>query len=277
MRAETVTTLARSQEAPRQAWFKRQAKLAPYLFTAPFFILFFVFFLFPSLAALVLSLFKWNGIGAPRWLGFRNFTQLFTDPDFWQAAGNTVIYMLASLFIVIPLAALLAALLNARSLGLKDLWRSSYFTPIVTSTVAIALVFSLLYSKDYGLINAALVSVGLPRINWLGDGTWAKVSIIVLIMWRWTGYTMIYLLAGMQSISLSVLVVIGSLQIFEEPYILTSGGPANATMSISQYLYIHGIRNLRFGLGSAVGLLLFVVIFSLSALQLRVFGVFRED
>ena len=292
-----------------QPWFKRQAKIAPYVFTAPFFILFITFFLIPSLTAIFISFFKWNGIGTPDWIAVRNFQRIFTDLDFWQAAGNTVIYMFASLFLCVPLALVVASILNSRDLGLRSLWRGAFFSPIVTSSVAIALVFKLLYSTDYGLINGFFSNFGFGKINWLGDPTWAKVSIIILIMWRWTGYTSIYFLAGMQTISLelyeaaeidgansvqkflritlpllrpiilyvSILVTTGSLQIFEEPYILTSGGPANATMSVAQYLYNQGIAQLKFGYGSAVGLILFVTIFSLSALQLRTFGIFRED
>jgi ABC-type sugar transport system permease subunit len=310
MSAESVAPLAQGEpQAHSGGWYQKQAKLAPYLFTAPFFILFFVFFLFPSIAALVLSFFKWNGISTPEFIGLRNFQRLFTDPDFWQATFNTILYMLASLLIIIPSAMVLAALLNSRALKLRGLWRSTYFTPIVTSSVAIALVFTMLYSTDYGLLNAGLQAIGLPKINWLGDGTWAKVSVIILLVWRWTGYNTIYFLAGMQSIPLElyeaaeidgagerqqflrvtvpllrpvllytvILSIIGSWQIFDEPFVLTSGGPANATLSVAQYLYIHGIRNLRFGLGSAVGLLLFGVIFSLSAVQMRAMGIFRED
>ena len=296
-------------DTKRSSQFFRQVKYAPYVFTAPFYILFFIFFLFPSLAAFVLSFFKWDGISDMQWLGLRNFQRLFEDPDFWQSVGNTLVYMFASLIIVVPLALVLAALLNTKELGMRDIWRSAYFTPVVTSSVAIALVFSLLYSKDYGLINAFFIQIGLPAVNWLGDGSWAKVSIIILLVWRWTGYLMIYFLAGMQSISqeyyeaamidganafqqffritipllrpvilyVSIIVTTGSLQIFEEPFILTSGGPANATLSISQYLYSRGISTLKFGLGSAVGLLLFLAIFGLSALQLRSFGLFKKE
>jgi len=292
-----------------QPWFKRQAKIAPYLFTAPFFILFAIFFLFPSLSALILSFYKWNGIGSPELLGTRNFVRLLEDPVFWQAAGNTFIYMFASLFLCVPLALVVASILNSRDLGLRSIWRGAFFSPVVTSSVAIALVFSLLYSQDYGLINSFLSLFGLPMIPWLGDTGWAKVSIIILMIWRWTGYISIYFLAGMQTISqefyeaaeidganvlqkffritlpllrpvilyVSILVTTGSLQIFEEPYILTSGGPANATISVAQYLYQQGISQLKFGYGSAVGLLLFVTIFCLSALQLTTFGIFRED
>jgi ABC-type sugar transport system permease subunit len=310
MRSQTVTVKVPTGQAhaPSSA-FVLQTKLAPYVFVAPFYILFGVFFLLPTLAALVVSLTKWNGIGEPTWLGLRNFQRLAEDPVFWQAVGNTVIYMFASLFIVVPLALVLAAALNVRSLRLISVWRSMFFTPVVTSTVAIALVFGMMYSKDYGLINGLLAQSGLPRIPWLNDGDWAKVSVIILLIWRWTGFTMVYFLSGMQSISeelyeaamidgadgvrqfthitvpllrpiilfVSIMVITGSLQIFEEPFMLTGGGPANATLSVAQYLYVYGISGLKYGVGSAVGLLLFIAIFSLSALQLRAFGVFQED
>jgi ABC-type sugar transport system permease subunit len=307
----SVQPLAGSSPARKvsQPWFKRQALFAPYLFIAPFYILFFTFFLIPSLTALFISFFKWNGIGTPAWVALRNFDRIFHDPIFWQAAGNTVIYTTASLFLCLPLALVVASILNSPKLGLRGFWRGAFFSPIVTSSVAIALVFKLLYSTDYGLINSFLLNFSLPRINWLGDPSWAKVSIVILILWRWTGYIAIYFLAGLQTISpelyeaaeidgantlqkflritlpllrpvilyVSILSTVGSLQIFEEPYILTNGGPANATMSVAQYLYIQGIAQLKFGYGSAVGLLLFVTIFAISALQLRTFGVFRED
>lgn len=290
-------------------WYKRQSKLAPYIFVSPFFIIFFTFFFFPSVSALILSFFKWNGVGTPDWIGLRNFQRLFEDANFWQAVGNTIIYVVASLFVVVPISMILAAILNTPILKLRGFWRSAFFSPIVTSSVAIALVFSLLYSRDYGIINAVLGGLGISNIDWLGNPIWAKASIIILIIWRWTGYTAIYFLAGMQSISqelyeaamidganayqqflkitlpllrpvilyVSILVTTGSLQIFEEPYILTRGGPAMATISVAQYLYLYGIGNLKFGLGSAVGLLLFITIFTLSILQLRAYGVFRED
>jgi multiple sugar transport system permease protein len=308
MSVKSLTTPA-GEKTARRPWFQTQAKIAPYVFIAPFYILFIVFFLFPSLSALILSFARWNGIGDPEWIGLRNFQRMFEDPNFWLAVRNTVTYMGASLFIVIPLALVLSSALNSRMLKVRGLWRAAFFSPVVTSTVAIALVFTLLYSRDYGLINAVFLNLGLPAINWLGDGSWARVSIIILLVWRWTGYITIYFLAGMQGISpdyyeasmidgasstqqflritlpllrpvilyVSIIVTIGSLQIFEEPYILTSGGPAFATISLAQYLYIHGISNLRFGLGSAVGVILFASIFSLSLLQLRTFGIFRED
>ena len=308
MRSEITPARRTAAERATPSRRIRPEQRAPYLFIAPFYVLFGVFFLGPSVFALVLSLFRWNAVGTTRWAGVSNYARMFADPVFWQAMGNTAIYMLASLFWVCPLALLLALALNAPLVRFKSLWRAMYFSPIVTSTVAITIVFILLYNRDYGLINVPLRSLGLPGVNWLGDSLWVKFAIIGLLTWRWTGLTMISFLAGLQSIPqefyeaaaidgadsfqsfwhitlpmlrpvilfVSVSVLIGSAQIFEEPFILTGGGPANASISIAQYLYGRGITRLEFGYASAVGCLLFVLIFGLSALQFRWLGIFRD-
>ena len=268
-------------------------------------------FLAPSLIALVLSLFRWDGINDPRFVLARNYGRLLSDKVFAQAATNTAVYAVASLLIVIPLALVLAVLLNAKSLRFSNLWRAMYFTPVVTSTVAITLVFQILYNKDSGLLNAPLIYLGLEPINWLGDRSWIKVSIIILIIWRSTGLLTIYFLAGLQSIPeeiyeaasidgastlrrffnitipmlrpiilfVSILVLLSSIQIFDEIQILTngSGGPAFSSMSLVQYLYVRGFTRLRLGFASAVGTVLFAMVFILSLIQLRWFGVFRAE
>lgn len=284
-------------------------KLAPYAFISPFYLLFGIFFLAPSLIALVLSLFRWNGINEPEFGGLINYARMFSDRVFWQAATNTSIYALASLFIIIPLALVLAVLLNAKTLRLRNVWRALYFTPVVTSSVATTLVFQILYNRDSGLLNAPLIYLGLEPIDWLGDRAWIKVALILLIIWRSTGLLTIYFLAGLQGIPremyeaaaidgasplqqffsitipllrpiilfVSIIVLLGSIQIFDEPQILTRGRPNNAIMSLVQYLYNRGFTRLRLGFASAVGTVLFVAVFVLSLLQLRWFGVFRDN
>ena len=300
--------ITRGREARRSGGFQ-QHKLAPYAFISPFYILFGFFFLAPSLLALVLSLFRWDGINDPRFVLARNYGRLVSDKVFAQVAANTAIYAIASLLIVLPLALVLAVLLNAKSLRFSNLWRALYFTPVVTSTVAITLVFQILYSRDTGLLNAPLIYLGLEPIYWLGDRSWAKVAIIILITWRSTGLLTIYFLAGLQSIPeelyeaasidgasmlqkffritipmlrpiilfVSIIVLLSSIQIFDEPQILTGGGPANATMSVVQYLYERGYTRLRLGFASAVGTVLFATVFILSLLQLQWYGVFRKE
>lgn len=303
-------TITRGREARASSGFA-QHKFAPYAFISPFYILFGIFFLAPSLIALVLSLFRWDGINDPRFVQLLNYQRLLNDKVFAQAATNTAIYAIASLFIVIPLALVLAVLLNAKSLRFPSVWRAMYFTPVVTSTVAITLVFQILYNKHSGLLNAPLIYLGLEPINWLGDRSWIKVSIILLITWRSTGLLTIYFLAGLQSIPeemyeaasidgasviqrfffitvpmlrpiilfVSILVLLSSIQIFDEIQILTggTGGPANSSMSLVQYLYVRGFTRLRLGFASAVGTVLFATVFILSLIQLRWFGVFRAQ
>ena len=300
--------MTRGREA-RDAGGFQQHKLAPYAFISPFYVLFGLFFLAPSLIALVLSLFRWDGINDPRFVLARNYGRLVSDKVFAQVATNTAIYAIASLLIVLPLALVLAVLLNSKSLRFSNVWRAMYFTPVVTSTVAITLVFQILYSRDTGLLNAPLIYLGLEPIYWLGDRSWAKVAIIILIAWRSTGLLTIYFLAGLQSIPeelyeaasidgasmlqkffritipmlrpiilfVSIIVLLSSIQIFDEPQILTNGGPANSTMSVVQYLYERGYTRLRLGFASAVGTVLFATVFVLSLLQLQWYGVFRKE
>ena len=302
--------ITRRREA-RDAGGFQQHKLAPYAFISPFYILFAFFFMAPSLIALVLSLFRWDGINDPRFVLARNYGRLISDKVFAQAATNTAIYAIASLLIVLPLALVLAVLLNAKSLRFSNVWRAMYFTPVVTSTVAITLVFQILYNQETGMLNAPLIYLGLEPIYWLGDRSWIKVAIIILIAWRSTGLLTIYFLAGLQSIPeelyeaasidgasmlqkffritipmlrpiilfVSIIVLLGSIQIFDEIHILTNGtgGPANASMSVVQYLYERGYTRLRLGFASAVGTVLFATVFILSLLQLQWYGVFRKE
>jgi multiple sugar transport system permease protein len=302
------TALVREQYTQRKGGLFRFQN-APYFFISPFYILFGLFFLFPSLFALVLSLYEWNGIQDAEFVGFINYDRMFNDRVFWQAVSNTSIYAFASLFIVIPLALVLAVLLNSPALRLRSVWRAMYFTPVVTSTVAITLVFQILYNRDNGLLNAPLIILGLQPIDWLGDRSWVKVALILLIIWRSTGLLTIYFLAGLQGIPhemyeaasidgasplqqffyitvpmlrpiilfVSIIVMLGSIQIFDEPQILTGGGPANSSLSLVQYLYQRGFTRLRLGFASAVGTVLFLVVFVLSLIQLRWFGAFRSE
>ena len=184
-----------------------------------------------------------------------------------------------------------------------------YYTPVVTSSVAIAIVFQLIYAKESGFLNAGLGLFGIEPISWLGDRVWAKVAISLLIVWTNTGLVSIYFLAGLQGISqslyeaasidgasplqqffhitvpmlrpimlfVSILAILGAVQIFDQPNILTQGGPANATLSIVQYLFNRGFTRLRFGFASSVGTFLFVVVFIMSLIQLQRYGTFKDE
>ena len=288
----------------------RQRQLAPYIFISPFFILFAIFFLFPTVFALILGFFNWRGLGQPEWFALRNYERLFRDQIFWQSVQNTIFYSGFSLFIIVPLALLQAMALNAKALRFKTLWRILYFAPIVTSTVAVAIVFRIIYNKEFGLLNNIIIAMGGTPVDWLGNPAVNKWAVMGVVVWRWTGLLAVYFLAGLQSIPqelheaaaidganafrrflhvtlpslrpvilfVSVIVLIGSMQIFDDPQVLFGGGgPANSGLSIVQYLYTRGINDLLFGYASAVGLFLFVTIFVLSLVQFRVFRGFEEN
>lgn len=291
----------------------RQDKYAPYFFISPFYILFTIFFLLPTVFAFVLGFLRWNSVDTPEWFALRNYERLFGDGVFWQAVGNTIFYSAASLFVVVPLALFEAMALNSKKLRFRTFWRAIYFAPIVTSAVAISLVFRMFYNREYGLLNNLIVALGGLPVDWLGNQGVAKIAVMGVVVWRWTGLLAVYFLAGLQSIPeelyeaaaidganswqrfrnvtlpslrpvllfVSVIVLIGSLQIFDDPQILfgnnTPGGPGNAGLSIVQYLYGRGIGQLLFGYASAVGLFLFVIVFVLSLVQFRLFRGFEND
>ena len=242
-------------------------------------------------------------------MGLANYEFIFNDSVFWQAVSNTLFYTTASVLFIMPLSLILAVLLNAKSLRFATVWRAMYFTPIVVSTVATSLIFQMLLNEKSGLLNAPLIALGIEPINWLGDRVFVKIALIIVIGWRSFGLLTIYFLAGLQSIPaelyeaaeidgastiqrflfvtipllkpiilfVSIIVMLGSLQVFDEPRILTQGGPANASITVVQYLYQRGFERLRFGFASSVGTILFFVVFVVSFIQLRFFGTFRAD
>jgi multiple sugar transport system permease protein len=291
-------------------WRRNERRLVPYLFISPFYVLFVAFLLGPTVFAFWLSLHSWTGIGSMEWAGLSNYSRIFTDESFLNATINTLWYAAASLFIVCPLALVLAMALNSRGVVARDMFRTAYFIPIVLSPVIIAIMFTIIFDKQYGLLNAVLRgALGFKPIAWLETPGWAKVAIIIVIVWRWFGYIMIFFLAGLQNIPrdlydaakvdgangrqrflnitlpmlrpvtafVSVIVLIGAAQIFEEPYILTRGGPGESTLSVANFIYREGLEKLDMGYAAAAGVVLFVVVFLLTQLQFRRFGIGRED
>lgn len=289
---------------------KRPGRFAPYIFISPFYILFVLFLLIPIIVGFYLSLTDWAGFGSPQYIGLANFRKLFSDAQFFQSLRNTLVYVLVSMLVVVPLALLLAQALNARGLKLRDTFRLIYFTPIVLSPIIIALIFQLLYDKNFGIFNAILRAVfGYDGIDWLGSEIWAKVSVSILIVWRWTGYMTIFFLAALQGVSRNlyeaaeidgagpaqrffhitlpsirpvtafvvVISLVGSAQIFEEPYLLTSGGPNFATLSVAQFVYRDAFQQQRIGYAAAAGVVLFVIVFIIGQVANRITGVTRSS
>ncbi|MGD6741262.1 carbohydrate ABC transporter permease [Streptomyces sp. BH106] len=289
---------------------KRRAPLHPYLFIAPFYVLYVLFMLVPIVVALWLSLCEWVGLGTPHWVGPRNYQHLLADASFHRALGNTGIYVLVSLVVIVPAALFVAQAINARGVRARDLWRTAYFVPIVVSPIVVALIFGLIFDQQFGLLNSLLRALfGTGSVDWLGDPTLSKVAISLVTVWRWTGYLTIFFLAGLQNVPrelyeaaaidgagrvrtfvtvtlpalkpvtafVAVTSFIGAAQIFDEPYLLTGGGPAEATLSVAMFIYRAAFERQQFGYAAAAGVVLFVVVFTLSRIFNRLLGIGRTQ
>ncbi|WP_432571652.1 carbohydrate ABC transporter permease [Kineococcus sp. SYSU DK005] len=283
---------------------------APYAFISPFFVLFGLFMLVPILVGAYLSLTEWAGLGAPTWVGLRNYAQLFADPSFHTALGNTGIYTVATMVVVLPLSLLIALGMNTRGLKLRDAFRTAFFLPVVISPIVVALVFGLFFDQQYGLVNGLLrATLGVPGVDWLTSPGWAKVVVIILVLWRWTGYLTIFFLAGLQNIPrdlyeaasldgaglwgsfrnvtlpqlrpissfIIVTVLVSTAQIFEEPFLLTQGGPGESTISVAQFIFRAGFQRQEFGYAAAGGVVMFIIVFLMGQIAMRILGIGRKQ
>lgn len=280
-----------------------RSRPAPYLFVLPALVLFAVFKLYPIASSFVLSLHRTVG-GAETFVGAGNYTRLLHDPLLRTALGNTAVILAVQVPVMLALATALAVALNSRLLHGRSLLRLGFFLPVVTGLVAYGIVFSVLLNKDYGLANWLLARVGAGPVPWLTDPLWAKVSLGLALTWHYTGYNAVILLARLQSVPAelydaaavdgagawktfvhvtlpglrpallltSLLSVIGTLQLFDEPYVLTGGGPDNATLTIGVYLYQNAFKYFDFGYASAIAYALAVLIALLGLVQFRVMG-----
>lgn len=285
----------------RQHWAER---IAPYVYIAPFFVIFIVFGLFPLLFTFYVALFDWNPIGEQTFVGLANFERLLQDGRFWNALVNTFGIFLISTIPQLLLALGLAHLLNHAALKMANFFRMALLVPYITSVAATAIVFAQIFDKNFGLINWVLGSLGLPAVNFLSSqvGSWIVIS--SMVMWRWFGYNTLLYLAGLQAIpremyeaasvdgasgwkqfihltipSLRPIIIftvvmstIGGLQIFTEPLLvspesgLTCGG-GRQCQTLALFLYEQGFGQFAFGYGSAIGVALFVIVVVVAALN----------
>jgi|DewCreStandDraft_1066081.scaffolds.fasta_scaffold03617_4 ABC-type sugar transport system permease subunit len=324
-------------------WSRHQREVIPYLYIAPFFILFVVFGIFPILYSFWMSLFKGLGLGPKTFYGLGNYIYLFQDPRYARAFWNTVYFTLASIFVLSPLALLLA--LAIQSVFVAPRWRGFYrlvfFLPVVTSAVIIAVLFARVFDQRYGLLNQFLAGVerwfagiGLTGIvlqhDWLRDralvfgfpflqplvtnnvpvigdiikaGTIVLTALFLMNIWNFIGINSLYWTAGLNSIDhelyeaaaidgagrwqrfwyitwpllrpMTLFIVIqaiaGSFALFAQPFLLTGGGPADATLTLSLYLYLQGFSVGNFGYANAIGYSMAVVTLALSLLNLWLF------
>jgi multiple sugar transport system permease protein len=283
-----------------------EANTAAWFFLSPALVLIGIFFFLPVAASLLLSVtdFDIYGVADPlatRFVGFRNYSRLLGTPDFWNALKNTLYFAFVGGPLTIAVSLGAALLLNSKLVRFKGLFRTIYFTPFVTTLVAVAIVWRYLYHTQYGLFNFVLGKFGVSPIDWLGDPHWAMPAIIVMAVWKSFGYNMLIFIAGLQAIPeelydaaeidgastsrqffsitlpmltptlvfVGVVTMIGYFQLFAEPYVMTQGGPLRSTTSVVLLMYEEGFRWWRMGYAAAIAFVLFIVILLATLVQFR--------
>lgn len=279
---------------------------AGWFFIAPALALIGIFFFLPVIGSLLLSVTDFDIYAIAdranaRFVGLRNYIDLFHNPVFWAAVRNTFYFALVGGPLTVAVSLTAALLVNARVVRFKGLFRTIYFVPFVTTLVAVAIVWRYLYHPQYGLLNYGLGLVGIGPIDWLGDPRWAMPAIIFMAVWKNFGYNMLIFIAGLQNIPLElyeaaeldgagplhrfrhvtlpmlaptflfvgVITMIGYFQLFAEPYVMTAGGPLRATTSLVLLMYEEGFRWWRMGVAAAVAFVLFIIILTWTLLQFR--------
>jgi len=265
-----------------------------------------VFFVLPVVAALALSVTDFDiyalaDLSNLRFVGWRNYTRLLETPLFWQAFGNTAYFVVAGVPLSLAVSLGAALLLHSRLARWKGFYRTALFAPVVTTLVAVAVIWRYLFNTRYGFLNYALGFAGIDPIDWLGDPHWAMPAIIVFAVWKSFGYNMVILLAGLQSIPedlydaaridgasyferfvhvtlpmlsplftlVTIITVAGYFQLFAEPYVMTQGGPLQSTVSVLYFMYEEGFKWWSLGSASAVAFLLFAFILGITFVPMR--------
>ena len=283
-----------------------RAGTAGWVFAGPALAVITLFFGLPVLAAFALSLTDFDiyalaDTGNLRFVGFHNYWQLLHDALFWKALGNTLYFVLVGVPLSIGLSLAAALLLHSRLARFTGFYRTAFFAPVVTTVVAVAVIWRYLLHTRYGLINWVLSAFGIAPVDWLGDPHWAMPAIILFAVWKNYGYNMIILLAGLQSIPddlyeaaridgagawsqfrhitlqllgpvmlvVGILTMAGYFQLFAEPYVMTQGGPLQSTVSVLYLMYEQGFRWWNLGNASAVAFLLFALMTVVTAVMMR--------
>jgi len=285
---------AQQGRKPGQGW-------SALLFLSPTLLVFSMFVLFPVFFSFYLSFHKWNMFSADTaFVGLENYSRILRNPEFWGVLKNTVVYTLGTIPLNMSLALLVAFFLNKKIAGKKFL-RTAFFAPVIMSSVAAAVIWRWVYEPNFGLLNYCLSWFGIPAINWLNDPTAAMFALIVMGVWKTFGVNMVLFSAGLQGIPdhyyeaaeidgagrwqkfwsitlpllspttffILVMSVIGSFQVFDTVYVLTSGGPLGTTKVLVFYLYEHAFKFFEMGYASAVAYVMFVIIFVLTLLQTK--------
>jgi len=278
---------------------------AGWWFAAPALAIIFVFFLLPIVASLLLSLTDFDIYALADWhnlrfVGLENYRRLFQTERFWTALGNTLYFVAVGGPLSVAASLGAALLLESKLTRFKALWRTIFFAPVVTTLVAVAIVWRYLYHTKYGLINHMLGWFGVEPIDWMGDPRWSMPAIILLAVWKNFGYNMVIFMAGLQTIPrelyeaaevdgagawfrfrhitlpmlaptflfVGVTTMIGLFQIFAEPYVMTQGGPLDSTYTMVMLMYEQGFRWWRLGLASSIAFVLFLITLAATVVQL---------
>jgi len=285
----------------------KQRSLAGWVFAAPALIVIGLFFGVPVLSALALSLTDFDLYALAdtrnlRFAGLDNYIDLLQTPMFWKSLGNTAYLVVIGVPLSIALSLGAALLLNAPAARFKALFRTALFAPVVTTLVAVAVIWRYLFHTRYGLVNWGLGQVGINPVDWLGDPRWAMPTIILFAVWKNFGYNMVIFLAGLQAIPrdlyeaaridgasrwqqflhitlpmlgpvllvVGVITVSGYFQLFAEPYVMTRGDPLQSTVSVLYFMFEEGFKWWNLGRASAVAFLLFLIILAVTTVMLRV-------
>jgi multiple sugar transport system permease protein len=285
----------------------KQKGYAAYIFLAPALSAILLFFFIPVIAALFISftdfdIYGLNDFSSTRFVGIKNYINLFNDPLFWKALGNTFFYVIiaAPLSIAVSLGA--ALLLNSKFVKFKGIFRLSYFLPVVTTLIAVSIIWRFIYHPKFGILNYLLNYFNINSVDWLGDPNIALPAIIIMSVWKNFGYNMIIFIAGLQNIPqylyeaaeiegangwqkfksitipmlapttlfISIITMIGFFQLFAEPYVMTQGGPLNSTLSIVLYMYNEGFKWWNMGYSASIAFVLFFIIFIATLIQFKI-------
>lgn len=273
---------------------------APYLFILPFFILFFVFQLVPTIWTFYISFTDWKGIGDLEFSGLGNYKKMMVDNMFWESLGNTVVYWLTGLVFILFCALLIACLLNSRFLksnSARAFFKTATFLPNICAAIAMGLIFRMLFDENVGLFNELLTIFGGSKIPWLTSTTYSKIPVIILNVWRYTPWFTMILLSGLLNISkdyyeaatvdgatglqqfwyitlpslknilffCSVTLTVDMWKLFNESYILP--GPGTSNTSLFQYMYESGFNVFNMGYASAIGVVLILILIVISVIQ----------
>jgi multiple sugar transport system permease protein len=278
---------------------RRKAMLG-YLFILPTILGILVFTVGPVIAALALSFFSWDVITPASYVGLTNYHVLTIDPEIPTAFRNTAAFVLLAVTLQVVVGLTLALQVRRRMpIWLRYYFRSAFFIPLLTAGATISIVMAYVFNDDFGIVNYYLGLIGLPRVPWLTNSNWAMITIVLTYVWQQLGFTFILFTGGLNNISrevmeaadvdgaggwtrlwritipmisptiffVAVVGIIGALQVFDIPYVMTNGGPGDSTLTVVMVIYRAAFQNLQIGYGSAVAMLLFVVIMAVTGVQ----------